>query len=174
MPATGFDSITTIWTWPTLPWWLIAGALFGLLMLIGAPIFLASRRKVTALVMLILAVVSVAVSFICYFAFPLGASTMESTRVVATGTVTESVPADDGARHLTVDTDPTWVLIVTGDDATALSEPGAPVNLQCEWGTAAMACTSELTGPQRPLLVPWWAEFTEMTAVLLPSEGLGS
>ena len=171
MPENGFDSILTVWTWPTIPWWLVAALLFGLVMVGGAVTNGIRREPKPAIITAALAVVSLAGGLLAYALLPNTDSATETTRIIAEGTIIESNPTgdDEPIVRLRLDTDPTWVLIFRGDDADRMAEAAGTVKAQCEWGTSEMECSSKLTGPQRPLLVPWWATTKEMHAVLLPA-----
>lgn len=170
MPETGYESILTVWTWPTIPWWLIAALLFGLIMAIAAIVNYARREPKPGTVTAILAVVAIVGSLLAYALLPNTDSVTETTHIIAEGTVTETqaTSGDEPTLRLRLDTDPTWVLIFHGDDIDKL-DGAKNVTAQCEWGTTTMDCTTEITGAARPFLVPWWAETKEMHAILLPA-----
>lgn len=168
---TGFDSVTTTYSWPTIQWWLIAALLFGLIMLIAAVVFYVRREPKTGTIALAAFLVPVAAAIGVYWYIPVETSKTETTHVVAWGPVVETVRDADGASSLglRLSTDPTWQLIVHGDDAKKLADVTGTVALQCEWGTTTMDCSTEMSGAPRPQFVPWFAEVKELHAVLLPA-----
>lgn len=171
MPESGFDSILTVWSWPTIPWWLVAGLMFALIMLIWSAVAALRREPRPAIITAVLAVVAGAGSVIAFLLLPNTTSVTETTHVIAEGQIVEStrVAGEQPALHVRLDTDPTWLLVLTGEDADAMADATGTVTLQCEWGTTSMDCATAITGAPRPIFVPWWAETEQMHAVLLPA-----
>lgn len=167
----GFDVISTSFTWPTIEWWMIAAAMFGIFMAATSIVFYIRREPKAGTVSLALFIVPVAAAVAFYLLFPSANSVIETTHVIASGQIIESQETDGETPALTIrlDTDPTWPLVLHGDDIATMRDATGNVTLQCDWGVTFMECRSEQTGAPRPLFVPWFAEVKEYHSALLPA-----
>lgn len=172
-----FPVIVTSWTWPTIPWWLVAAGLFGLVM-IAAAIVLTVRgvrryEPRPAIVAWVLVALSFGVGAAGWFLATPPPSLVEVAKVTVFGTVTSVQPGEDGTTMLTVDKDPTWNLVVTAGDVPMVLEKGAPVALTCDYpdGPPTLQCTAPVN-PENyvPAEAPVWATVENRFELLPPAD----